>query len=415
MTTALAVKQTNVAHLGNRMEIEAVQKRIMSMMPGAKSAPTEVVWAAAQLAVAYRLDPFNGELYIMPVGRKKDENGNWGEDYRTHIGIKGQRKIARRKAEFNLSVREMSPEEVKRFRREDYDPSDIGVEVTVIRLDLARQFKEVGVQYTGSVGRGFWRVKAKFNKQEKVWEKDNIPNTWTAYEVAEKRAEVNALKKAFDMDFDVADPALVEDDDVVETMSVKIANHDRGNAMMAERNNYIVEEDGDILMATDNTTRHRRPQPQPVVVDETDEEHFDVDVQSGGDLLDIDLDDEDGPDFWDAADEPLKEMVLDLQQWQWDPSARLSSDKQMNYSKLCVELVIGKGNFPKFWEYALGEQIDAMPERISIPLFNFLCKLPENKRQKQEDDTWVNVPNPNYSPDAVEMISAVWQYIKANT
>lgn len=404
MTTALAVQQTNVAHLGNRLEIEAVQKRIMSMMPGAKNAPSEVVWAAAQLAVAYRLDPFNGELYIMPVGRKQDANGAWGDEYRTHIGIKGQRKIARRKAEFNLSVREMSPEEVKRFRRDDYEPDDIGVEATVVRLDLARKFKDAGVQYTGSVGRGFWRVKAKYNKGEKKWDADNIPNTWTAYEVAEKRAEVNALKKAFDMDFDVADPAAVEDEDVVEIMATKVAEHDRSRAMVAERRNYIVEPDGDILMATDPIVGHRRPAPEPV-----DVEIEQIDEESGDMLLNID--DESG--FWDDADQPVRDMVETLNTWATDfANSKMATDKQTEYAMKCLEIVTGKGEAGKFCYQVFGYEF--IDEVIPLKLANWFFTLPQNKKQKADDGTWHTVANERYDADAVSMASAIWKYIQAN-
>lgn len=399
-TTALA----KVAHLGDKNEIQAVQQRIVSMMPGAKNAPPDVVWAAAQLAVAYRLDPFNGELYIMPVGRKQDGNA-WVDDYRAHIGIKGQRKIARRKAEYASTIREMSPEEVKRFRREEYEPTDIGVEVTVFRLDLARRFKDVDVPYAGSVGRGFWRQKAKYKKTEKVWEPDNIPNTWTAYEVAEKRAEVNALKKAYDMDFDVADPALVDEDDVIEVVGRAIENEERSRAPMAERNAYKVEEDGDILFGAETIVTHRRPLKEKGQSEEIEGEFRNV--EETADLIDIDGDE---PDFWDNAEQPVRDMVETLCAWNADLYSEPCTEKQHNFALSCLEVVIGNGNTPNFWLNVFGiEPIENMSYKVAEWFF----KLPEHRKQKDDEGKWRTISNPKYDADAVAMTSAIWKYIKS--
>lgn len=411
MSTALARREvTNPAKFGDKYEIEAVKARIVKMMPGALKAPDEIVWAAAQLAVAYRLDPFNGELYIMPTGRKQDDKGNWVDDYKTHIGIKGQRKIARRKSDFVLNVRTMDPEEVKQYRREDYMPNDIGVEATVIRLDLAQKFKAVGIQYSGSVGRGFWRVKAKFNKNE--WSADNIPNTWSAYEVAEKRAEVNALKKAFDMTFEVADPAIVDDEDIVETMGYKIAEHDRNHSLFAERE-QSKEADGDILFGYDDGTKpkHRRPQQAPIIPDPvipTGEEESAEDGVTDGEweftsIAPTDIIADEG------VPEPVRDWVKALRK-RFVGGCKLASDKQVDYARKCVEVVTGKDTFAEVYAVLapVGYEDEAMPLSVAEIFFT----LPQKRRtQNQESGKWDTVENEKYDPGNVEFLDIVAKWV----
>lgn len=255
MGTALAVRQTsldNPANLGDKRAIQQVRDRIMTMMPGAADAPADVVWAAAQLAVAYQLDPFNGEIYIMKLGSKKVGDA-WVDDYRAHVGIKGLRKKAREQAQFMTDFRTLTPEEVKLARRDDYDAGDVGVECTLYRLDIASQCQRLGIPYKPFRATGYWRVKAKYNKRDQKWDADSIPNTWTAVDVAEKRAEINAIKRAYDLTVNVADPALIDDEEAASVIGHKLHQQDMNNAPVLDKD-IQYEEDGDILYAT---TQHR--------------------------------------------------------------------------------------------------------------------------------------------------------------
>lgn len=244
--TELAIRDTaEIKTFGSRDDIAAIRDRIMTMIPGAAEAPQDVVWAAAQLAVAHDLDPFNGEIYIIKLGRKKVGN-DWVDDYRAHIGVKGLRKKARRQAKYMAQFRTMEAAEVKALRRGEYDPGDIGVECTLYRLDVARECKSIGIPYIPTVAIGLWRQRAQYHSKKKEWMPDNIPNTWTAEQVAKKRAEINAIKEAFDVDFAVADPAQVDDDDVVEVVGRQVKNHDQQRALFAERPIHR-EANGDIL------------------------------------------------------------------------------------------------------------------------------------------------------------------------
>lgn len=256
MGTALAVRESaeiNPAGFGDRKAIAAIRDRIMHMIPGAQDAPADVVWAAAQLAVSYRLDPFNGEIYIIKLGSKK-VGDQWVDDYRAHVGIKGLRKKAREQALFMTESRQLSADEVKAARRGDYDPGDIGVECTLWRMDIARQCKQLEIPFKPVIATGFWRVKAKLNRKENRWEPDGIPNTWTAQDVADKRAEINAIKKAYDLTISVADPSLVDEDEAVRVIGAQAEAETRHRAPV-KRDEYTIDENGEIIFAASTPSR----------------------------------------------------------------------------------------------------------------------------------------------------------------
>ena len=247
-------------HLGDKHAIAEVRKRIMEMMPGAAGLPESVQWAAAQMAVAYKLNPFNGEIYIIPLGKKKAESGQWVEQYAPYVGVKGLRKLARRIANFMTEFRQLEDEEVKSYRRDLYDPADVGVEITLWRLDVAIQCKAAGLEYKPIKTVGFWRKKARFNKKAKTWSHDNIPETWTARSVAEKRAEVDAIKRAFDMSLPVADPSIAEVHDEIE-FEARAVERDRA---FVQRSAPVIEANGDMVFSTPHEKRVDRVE----VVDE---------------------------------------------------------------------------------------------------------------------------------------------------
>lgn len=231
---------------GQKAQIDAIRRRIVSMIPGASEAPADVIWAAAQLAVMHQLNPFNGEIYIAKMGSRKVGNA-WVDEWRALIGVKGLRKKAREQALFMTEERELDREEVKRLRRADYHGDDIGVEVTLYRMDIAAQCKHLGIEYRPVKSIGFWRGVAK-TKQDGTPIPDNIPNTWTAYQVAAKRAEVDAIKKAFDLTLNVADPAMEGDEDIIDGMSRQIGQYERDHAIM-QASDQETDENGDVLWA----------------------------------------------------------------------------------------------------------------------------------------------------------------------
>lgn len=243
---------------GNRDEIASMKNRLIHMIPGAAEVPPSVVMAVAQLSVAYGLSPFTGEIYLANMGSKR--NPNW----QPIIGIKGLRKKARERSDFMTESRVMSAEEVKVLRGEMYRDEDVGVEVKLWRLDTAAKARMVGLEPKPVVGIGFWRkcayirdeweeVNGKWKKTGKqAEEEDSTPNTWTRQQVAEKRAEASAIKRAFDMHFGtvVAEGDALADDVVIVEAGRMLAAHERETAMPAEPK-LRRESDGDILWASE--------------------------------------------------------------------------------------------------------------------------------------------------------------------
>ena len=77
----------SLATFGDRDDIREIGERLQKMMPGTESFTQAEALTVAQIAVAHGLDPFNGEVW----GIKG--KGKW---YGVMVGIKGLRKSARR-------------------------------------------------------------------------------------------------------------------------------------------------------------------------------------------------------------------------------------------------------------------------------------------------------------------------------
>lgn len=239
-------------HMGDKAEIRGTNERLLALIPGAADFPRSVVLAAAQIAVMYRLDPIMGEIAIAKMGSKK-VNNQWIDQYQPMITLRGHRVLAHRQSNYTCNAQLLEKNHVKFYRGELYDEGDIGVEVTLWRLDVARECKESGVPYQPVKGLGFWRVKARARKDNngKVthYTPDEIPETWSAYQVAEKRAELTAIRKAYDLRFD--EGVLSDDYDVeVEAVSVMDAQ-DRATAIQERTPKVQVEPDGEVLYVTE--------------------------------------------------------------------------------------------------------------------------------------------------------------------
>lgn len=398
MANALAVRETQVdnpANFGDKHAIAAVRNRIMQMMPGASDAPPDVVWAAAQLAVAYRLDPFNGEIYIMKLG-KKNVGGAWIDDYRAHVGVKGLRKKAREQAQFMTDFRDLSPEEVKIARRGDYDPGDVGVECTLWRMDIAQQCARIGIPYKPFRATGFWRVNAVFKKNTSTWEPDGIPNTWTAHDVAEKRAEINAIKRAYDLTINVADPAMVSDDETAQVIGQELHRIDINNAGFAQRDETR-EDDGDALYYDDEPAHRVQRAPATANADEdTIDGAFSELAEDQADEAPDILDDE-------SVHEVVRGFVVDLRK---QDAGRPASDKQHKYAVGIIDGICGKDAHRPVLGAIFGREVGGdrpLAESAAKAIFRLLSKVKSIKI----DGEWKKTDNSEYSTESVEFVCAV--------
>ncbi len=86
-------KETALAQYGSRNEIRELANRIRLMLPGGQKYTDAEALTLAQISIAHDLDPFNGECWLI-----KDEKN--GRVYGALIGIKGQRKHAKRQSNY---------------------------------------------------------------------------------------------------------------------------------------------------------------------------------------------------------------------------------------------------------------------------------------------------------------------------
>lgn len=162
-----------------------------------------------------------------------------------------------------------------------YSPKDRGCRARVLRLDLAREMRDLGLKYNPSWQTGFWREFAyeeqeynegarKYVKTGK-WTSDTIPNQRTPEQVAERRASRAALIAAFNMieldDFvgryqSLERAAEIRIMQAARYMDAEIQERERKQLDATDPRGFLVEktvqyeEDGDVIWATEPPRRN---------------------------------------------------------------------------------------------------------------------------------------------------------------
>lgn len=223
---------------------------------------------AAQLTLRFGMTP---GVHVCVVKR----GGKWGaEDMLEAWKVAADKHAFLGRFRFDVQFREMTPDEVRANTPEGarYTPSDVGFFARVVRFDLARESKELGLTYDPPWVTGFWRKEAY---EEKAWDDgarkykgtgrwtpDTIPNQRTTADVARRRAHKAALKAAFTLiqldDFEqragsveraeqwrLVQAARLMDAEMVER--AKPDGEEPGTLSVEPTINY--EEDGDVLFA----------------------------------------------------------------------------------------------------------------------------------------------------------------------
>jgi len=202
---------TALTAFGGRDEIKELGFRLQKMMPSAQSFTADEALAVAQIARAHDLDPFNGEVWGL-----KSYNGQW---YGVMVGIKGLRKCARRAAiaengSYWIDNHEVDPKTYK------VTIKDAVVYECILRDSVNMQaygqavhsLTDSGIPYEQAVkmvgdapcvigvGIADPSEKSKMNLHAR----------------AKKRAEADALKQRYDVDFGNATFTVEEQGDVVD-------------------------------------------------------------------------------------------------------------------------------------------------------------------------------------------------------
>lgn len=160
--------------------IDTLKHRIRDMIPGADKFNDSVLQAFATISLAHALDPFIGEIWIIPTKRGP----------RIRAGIEGHRKAAHKQSAYQLRQRPMTQEE---FEQHGLQLGQIGAVSEIYRTDS----RMADQAFIPTCGYGIWSPgNPKLGTMA-----DRIPHTKTAFWVALKRSEQDALRKAFDLPF----------------------------------------------------------------------------------------------------------------------------------------------------------------------------------------------------------------------
>jgi len=186
---------------GNRENVRGLAERIEMMMPGGVKCNTEQALTLSQMSVAYGLDVFNGEIWLI-----KGEGEN-AKVYGALVGIKGLRKKAKEQANYwgvNGSggfERVTDPKKLQEYNVPDggicYEyriTDDVIIEgwtealdrLTKIGFTLEQAQSMVGPMPV-TIGVGIWEPSERTKMKP--------------HQAAMYRAEKDALKRRFDVSF----------------------------------------------------------------------------------------------------------------------------------------------------------------------------------------------------------------------
>lgn len=191
--TALVPSNTAIAQYGDRDVIKELGERVKRFLPNGSQMSQEEALSFAQTALALDLNPFAGEVWYIPrVG--------------IVTGIAGYRKMARAQGKFIAETRPMSPEERDKHNLAD---GDLGGICELYRPDqmlaavkVNNEAGKIVIPVRPVIGIGIWRIKELATKSGR---KKIAPTGRSWQWIAEKRAEGDALRKAFGLTLPLAD------------------------------------------------------------------------------------------------------------------------------------------------------------------------------------------------------------------
>jgi hypothetical protein len=180
-TQIVNIGSATLAQYGNRDVIKEIAARLKKFLPNGDTMSEDDALGFAQTALALDLNPFAHEVWYVP-----------GMGIVT--GIAGYRKMARAQGKFIAETREMTAEEREKHNLKD---GEIGAICELYRPDQIMDAVKVNeaagkivIPIEPTIGVGVKRPTER-NKY--------APQGRTMMWVAEKRAEADALRKAFDL------------------------------------------------------------------------------------------------------------------------------------------------------------------------------------------------------------------------
>lgn len=178
------------------MTLESVEATIMNIYGGKLNLSKPQVAVIAGYCHQNGLDPnpASGHLYVWYDYRKVKVGDKWEtEKYLVmYIGYQAYVYKAHQQFDFQfMPTRAMTPDERDLH---DLKPDDKGAVVSAMDFENAKKFAQCNMQPVALTACGIWRKEARYNKFKKKWGEDNTPNTWSAFQMAEKRGITKVLK-----------------------------------------------------------------------------------------------------------------------------------------------------------------------------------------------------------------------------
>ena len=191
--TLAATPKQALAPWGGRSDVRELAERLKMMMVGAQKLGDAQALALAQSALAHGLDPFNGEIWMLPSGLQ--------------IGIKGLRKKARQQVQGNFWITFRQVTDPDERARRNFASGGIVYDACLYDSETIRAYVEAVSQFQKVNAPWEWIVQTLGEKPYTVGTGVWTPGEKTRMEpdlVARKRAEADALKRRFDVPFGLA-------------------------------------------------------------------------------------------------------------------------------------------------------------------------------------------------------------------
>jgi len=178
-TEAVLSDSVALTQYGDRDQVRELGSRIKRFLPNSEKMSAVDALSLAQLSIAHGLNPFIGDVWWIP---KKG----------IMVGINGLRKTARRVSPYSVDIQLMRTNE-----REEHDvPDDAAAYIArLFRGDIMAQMAAAKQPIFPFIGTGV------------CTKGESVPHTKSRAWVARKRAEADALKAAYDIDF-ATDPTV---------------------------------------------------------------------------------------------------------------------------------------------------------------------------------------------------------------
>lgn len=422
-----ALRPQAPAAFGSRDEIQAIADRISVMLPSARLSDTQIkrndraalqkkldesIYRAAQLSVFYRLVP-GEDVHVIQFGSA------WAVD----MGIETWKKAADRYCSlhgitYHIVIEEMSLEELKERRGEQYQQDDCGMVAHLWRSDKKDVYEIFGAKQSMSRAVGIWAKNAKWIKPYEgkagYWQADTIPSQRSKQDVAKRRAMKAVLKLEFSLDsLLAATPDQVRES--IDGLDSRLKSEDRRTALPAPRAEY--DENGFEVYVPQEPRRQARD-VEFVVLNEDgaiEQEQSADESTDFGDLRDEQTDDAPaGLDYIAIADtlEGACEKFVDATKHAHANSDGPATAKQYQYLVGVINKITGQ---PDSHNDVLGVLIGREVSSDNPPGFELCQKLLDylvkEKTERDRHGAKVKVDNIAYRQDYADCIVNIWHKI----